>query len=317
MYIAHFYVNNETDLDGCRKVLSLYSRTHVDEHIINSSNFLFDKLRAKGKTIIGTTDVEREPNKDEIVIVYGNYHHCVDNLPYKDKLYRHALYYSQIVHSRWEFDPSWNSIGKIYICNLEERQDRYMEILVELCRLGAPLDRIYHYKAKKEKVFGEYPLDAYIGATKNHLDVVTHFLNSSEEYCLVLEDDFTFTSSVEQHQGDLEAFFTRKYDFDVCLIGSSKYHEIKPYDDLLNLSFQECTTTSGYILSRQGAVKALKYFKEGYEKMKETKDYHKYVVDRYWRPIQDDKKFFIFKNKFGYQRCGYSSITHKCECHFD
>lgn len=311
LYMAYYYINN---IEGCRNTLKYFKNCHIDEHIINNSNFLFGRL---GKKIIATTDVNRSVKDDEILIIYGNYHHSVDGLPHSNIVKRHAIYYHMIKHDIFESHKCWDNIGKIYILNLEERIDRYMEICVELTRINAPLNRIHHYKAQKESIVGNRNVDPHLGALKNHLDVVHDFLLSDNKYCLILEDDVTFTSDIATHQKDLSTFFEREYDFDVTLITSSKYWEIKPHDDLLSLSYQICTTSSGYILSREGAKKIYPIFAKSYELMKQTLDTLNYAVDRCWSSIQKDNKFFVFNNKFGYQRCNYSSITGKTECHFD
>jgi hypothetical protein len=313
LYRAYYYTN---DIVNAQKTLSLYEYTHVNEHIIQNSNYLFQKL---GKKIVGTTDPSREPRDNEIVIVYGNYPHSYKNLPYSNKVYRHAIYYSQLRHDAFESDMCWNAVRVIYILNLEERVDRWMDVLIELCNVGAPLDRIYHYKAKKETITGNRTLDAYLGATKNHLDVVEHFRKTYADHdmCLVLEDDFMFTSSRETNRKNLQSFCERKYVFDVCLLSTSKYHNIKPHDDLLNLSYQECTTSSGYLLQHDTCDAVYECFKEGYELMKKTGDYHTYVCDRYWAKLQPRNRFFIFKEKMGFQRGNFSSINNRFTCHFD
>lgn len=313
LYRAYYYTN---DVVGAQTTLTLFEYTHVDEHIIKNSNYLFPKL---GKKIVGTTNPNREPSDDEIVVVYGNYPHTYKNLPYSNKVYRHATYYSQIRHDVFECNTCWNAIRVIYILNLEERVDRWLDILIELCNMRAPLDRIYHYKAKKEVVKGDKTLDAYLGATKNHLDVVEHFRKnfSGQDMCLVLEDDFMFTSSREANTRNLHTFCERKYVFDVCLLSTSKYHTIKPHDDLLNRSYQECTTSSGYLLQRDTCEPVYECFKEGYETMLKTGDYHTYVCDRYWAKLQTRNRFFVFKEKMGFQRGNYSSINNRFTCHFD
>lgn len=288
----------------------------VDESVIHHSNKAIEKLRGQGKQVIATTDPRREAKENELVIVYGNYQHSHNNLPYANKIWRHPLYYQDVTHSKFEFDPAWESIGMIFIIGLEERKDRYQEILSELCRMRAPLNRIYHYIAKREAITGNKDIDIYAGATKNHGDVAEIFLKGPHHHCLILEDDVTFNADVEGNLQRLKLFFERAYDYDVCLLNSSKYHTIKEYDDLLLRSFQECTTTSAYLLSKSGAERALFYFRDGYEKILKSRNTN-FCCDRYWAEMQKDNKFFLFKTKFGYQRCGYSSITGKTECHFD
>lgn len=318
IYVSYYYLG---EIDKCKEIFSLFRWTHVNEHVILNSNHLMNLDRERNKKkIIGTTDPTREPSDGEIIICYGNYAHTVDNLPHSsqpNKVYRHVLYKDLLRHDCFEYHPCWEKIEQIYVINLKIRPDRWMEILVELCKMGAPLDRIYHYEAPVETVTGVKQVDKYLGATKNHLDVVEHFLEKGYQYCVILEDDLTFTSDIQQHQEDLTEFLRRNYDFDVCLLSSSKFHEMCPHDDLLIQSHQICTTTSGYILKKETASRVYDCFKEGYEKIKSTHQFHTYVCDRYWAKLQKDNKFFIFKRKFGYQRPNYSSITEKIDCHFD
>ena len=318
IYVSYYYLR---DIQKCKEILSKFRWASIEEHTIrNSSHLVHLERQLLGKRIIGTTDPLRDPGPSEIVICYGNYPHDVYNLPNLDqpnKLYRHAIYKDLVQHDTFEYHPCWSKIDQIYILNLKVRRDRWMEILVELCKMSAPLDRIYHYEAPIEVVTGIKQVDKYLGATKNHLDVVEHFLANDFQYCLIVEDDLTFTTDISRHQRNLEEFFNRDYDFDVCLISSSKYHELRPHDDLLVKSYQVCTTTSGYILKKETASKVHDCFKEGYEKIKTTHQFHTYVCDRYWAKLQKDNKFFLFKRKFGYQRANYSSITETIDCHFD
>lgn len=318
VFVSYYYMR---DIENCKKTLSKFRWTHIDDHIIYNSSFLIQLEKINNnKKIVGTTDPCREAGEGEFVVCYGNYPHDIYNLPHSEqpnKVYRHAIYKDLLKHDFFEYHPCWDKIDQIYILNLKTRKDRWMSILVELCNMGAPLDKVYHYLAPIETVTGNKTVDKYLGATKNHLDVVDHFLQNNFDYCLVLEDDLTFTTDISRHQKDLQEFFDREYDFDVCMISGSKYHELKPHDDLLVKSYQECTTTSGYILHKKTASNVRECFREGYDKLKETGQHHIYVCDRYWSKLQKDGKFFLFKRKFGYQRANYSSITETIDCHFD
>ena len=107
-----------------------------------------------------------------------------------------------------EYNPCWEPVSTIYILNLEHRRDRYLNILVELCRVQAPLNRIFHYKAQKTSYTGNRTQDAYIGATNNHLDAVSHFINTGNKYSLILEDDITFISDTNQIYKAITDFFS-------------------------------------------------------------------------------------------------------------
>jgi Glycosyltransferase family 25 (LPS biosynthesis protein) len=288
----------------------------VDESIINHSNRVIDMLRNSGVEIIATTDPRREAKQNELVIVYGNYHHSHNNLPYTNKIWRHPLYYKHVTHTKNEYHPAWEPVGIIYIVNLKERVDRLQEILSELCRMQAPLHRIYHYIAERESPTGDRAIDLPAGCTKSHGNVTQHFLSTNHGHALVLEDDVTFTCDIEGNLERLNEFFKRNYEYDVCLLNSSKYYSRCEFDDLLLQSHQICTTTSAYLLSRKGALRVLYYFRDGYQKLIKYRNPW-YTCDCYWSALQKENRFFLFKTKFGYQRCNYSTITGNTECHFD
>lgn len=314
-FIASYWLN---DVENCQRILSKFETTYVSDHIIKNSNFLFDKLRNQGYKIIATTDINRQPKDNEIIIYYGNFLMSWKNLPATNKIYRHPIYFKHLNHDCVEYDSCWEKVDQIYVLNLDVRNDRYMEIMVELCRLNVPLDRVYHYVGKKEKFTGDTWVDVGIGSTMNRRDCVNMFLkNDKFNNILIFEDDITFTTDIITHKRDMKTFFDRKYDYDICLLCSKKDFNFHPYDDLLLLSKQNVTSCGGYLISKQGTMKAIKYFEDGIVRMKRGESYRRYVCDVYWNEIQKDNKFFIFRNKFGYQRPGYSNVENKTFCRFD
>jgi hypothetical protein len=216
-------------------------------------------------------------------------------------------FYNLIPGVTWEYDPVWEPIKKIYVLNLEDRQDRWVATLGELARMGAPLDRVHHYKAPRAPPGNK--LEIYAGATKNHVDCVKDFVESGLDACLVLEDDFQFCSDLAENKRTLQEFFRRQYDYDICMVSYSKIGPIEPKDDLLLISRQPCTTSSGYILRKETAPKIFAVLDEGLRRMRETGDYATFCCDRYWAKIQCDNKFFLLRHKIGFQRICYSSIT--------
>jgi GR25 family glycosyltransferase involved in LPS biosynthesis len=103
-------------------------------------------------------------------------------------VYRHASLFFDLNHDSIEYDPAWEKIDIIYILNLKERSDRFNDTLLALCAVKAPIHRIHHYKAEKDG------LPPYIGATKNHVDVMKHFKQSGKDTCLILEDDIKISN---------------------------------------------------------------------------------------------------------------------------
>ena len=304
-YISNYYTNQ---FDLCQYWLAKYRNRAVEEHIIFNSSFLISHL---GKKIIASFNPERTPKEDEFIIQYGEYPHTVDCLPYSNICWRHPHYFNQVKHDQIDYHPCWAPIEQIYILNLEERKDRYMHLMVELCRMAAPLDRVYHYKAKKE------PEGPYIGATRNHMNVVNHFLEKKYKHCLVLEDDFLFHSNLKKCQMQLQTFFERNYTYQICFLGYSKQGRIEPHDDLLCKSFQPCTTSSAYLLNADTASKVQECLATGVQKMVEGGSTSIYCCDRYWAKLQSEPGFYLFADKLGYQRIMHSDITGKVNYHFD
>jgi glycosyl transferase family 25 len=312
------------EIEDCLAVFSKYEFAPVDESVLQLSTQFFSLLKKKGERILYTTNPSYQNDKCEYewIICYGSYGHHVQNLPTKrgKMIYRHAIYFhddlDRIHFDDYDYSSSWESISQIYIINLKQRVDRYSDILVELCRVSAPLHRIYHMGGEKNNLTSHSLLNSYLGATQSHLDCALHMKENKYKNVLILEDDFVFQNK-EFVDSNFNQFFSVSYDYDVCLISYSKFHEIRPYNDLLCQSFQECTTTSGYLLSLDTVDKVIACFREGFEKMLETGDYHTYVCDRYWAKLQKEGKFFLFRKKMGYQRLTFSDIQNKNNYNFD
>lgn len=301
-YIANFYLN---DIPKAQYWLSQFEFSELDSHIYSNSNYLFRRL---GKKIIATFDYKREPSDNEIVIIYGNYPDWHHALPYSSKIYRHVSLFYQINHDIVEYHPSWESVDKIYILNLKERTDRYSDTLLALASVHAPLHRVYHYKVEKDG------LPPYVGATKNHVDVMKHFQTSDAKTCLIVEDDIVFLDDKEHVWNNLTLFFERKYPYTITFLSISKIGERQPLDDLLSISKQQCTTSSAYFLTKETSHTVLDTANEGLRLMQETNNHHTYCIDRYWCKLPD---LYFFKKKLVYQRPSFSNLTKSVNFHLD
>jgi hypothetical protein len=199
-------------------------------------------------------------------------------------------------------------VDTIYILNLEERVDRYYDTLLALAAVKAPLDRIYHYKAKKDDT------PAYIGATQNHVDCIRHFKESGKSTCLILEDDFVFRDDVTDVWDTLEKFWKLNLDYNICFLSISKHGERQPFNEIVSVSKQSCTTSSGYFLNKETVSAVLDVTDEGLRLMRETGDLHTYCIDRYWSKLS---KLYFFKTKLGFQRPSYSNLIRSVSAHLD
>lgn len=308
-YIALYRLGRFED---CLRVMSYFTYCHVDDHIIRNTDYMLSYLKTRGgknRRVVATYDLNRQPTEDEIVICYGDFPSLYDNLIHNNPVRRHLKYFFQMDHDEVEASSTWEKIDRIYIVNLDERVDRYIETLRELKRMQVPLSIVERWSAARYQGTSDPSLNGHLGCMKSHIEIFEHANKKGYNHIIVLEDDFCFTEQLEQHHRDLTTFFERKYDYDVVLLATSRYYRCEPFDDLLVRSFQECTTTAGYMVSEEGRKRILPIWKNGYEKMVETGRSDIYAVDRCWSALQVDNKFFVFKTKFGFQRPGYSNIT--------
>jgi hypothetical protein len=270
-----------------------------------NSNYLLNSFQKK---IIATFDYNREPNDNEVVIVYGNYPDWHHALPCTSKIYRHASLFFDTKHDVVEYDSSWEPVDTIYILNLKERSDRFNDTLLALCAVKAPIHRIHHYKAEKDG------LPPYVGASKNHVDVMTHFKNSEKNNCLILEDDILFIDNHTFVWDSLNMFFSNQYNYNICFLSLSKMGERIPFDNLLSITKQQCTTSSAYFLKKDTIDNVLEVASEGLQKMIETNDHHTFCIDRYWSKLPD---LLFFKTKLVFQRPSFSNLTKTVNFHLD
>jgi hypothetical protein len=300
-FIANFYLR---DVSKCQYWLSKFEFAEITQHNVYNSNFLFDIMK---KSVIATFDETREPNENEVVIVYGAYPEWHLAMPCSNKMFRHISLFEKTKHDVVEYDPSWEPVDIIYILNLEERVDRYYETLLSLASVRAPLHRIHHYKAQRDG------LPPYVGATKNHVDVVDHFCKSGLKHCLILEDDILFIDRPTVHSA-FQKLFSKPRDYNICFLSLSKIGRREPFDDLLGQALQACTTSSAYFLQSSTAHNVYRVLLEGFNKMTETGDHHTYCVDRYWSCLPN---LHYFRKKLAFQRPSYSNLTRGVSAHLD
>lgn len=301
-YIAHYYLG---DIAKAQHWLSQFEFAEITPHVHANSNYLIPRL---GK-IVACFDPTREPGDGEVVIYYGNYPDWHLALPISNKIYRHIGRFYEVSHDEVIYHPSWEPVGVIYILNLEERVDRYYDTLLALAAVQAPLHRVHHYRAKKDG------LPPYVGATKNHVDVMQHFCHHSDAgVCLILEDDFVFVDNKVQVWSSLQRLWDNPIPYNICFLSLSKFGERQPHDETTFLTRQPCTTSSGYLLQKSTASAVLDVASDGLQKMIDTGDQHTYCIDRYWTKLPD---LHCIRPKIGYQRPSYSNLIRTVSAHLD
>jgi len=303
--IALIRIGTEESMRDCFIKYRLFAYYDITSGVKAQVSLFFHMVKQIGYTVVGTCDTEYIPEEKQFVIYFGNYPDDYMSLPQSFKIYRHFLFFNSnnIKLDRFISNKCWDSIDRIFIMGLEGEFERMNDTWSQLCLMHAPLDRIEEYRAKKDAELN----NIYLGATKNHIDCLQNMKNSGYECCLFLEDDFVFTSKIRENQASLSEFFNRKYDYNICFLSASKFHERKIFDDLLIKSKQYCTTSSGYLISKRNLDVVLETVKEGYELLIKNMDFsHVYCIDRYWAKLD---KMYIFKKKLGFQKPSRSKIT--------
>lgn len=301
----------KNDIENSMKMYGLFYKYSISDAIKHTIEPFFLMVKNAGYSVIGTCDVNYIPKDREFVLYFGNYPDDYMGLPQSFQIYRHFIFRNSIPMDRFECAECWKSVDRIFIMGLENEFERMNDTIMHLTSMNAPLNRIEEYRAKKDLELS----DIYIGATKNHLDCLKKMVDEKYETCLFLEDDFIFSSNIRENQEKLFTFFERKYDYNICFLSASKYHLREDYDDLLILSKQICTTSSGYLVNCKNIELVYETVKEGYEQLLEKKTQsEKYCIDRYWTKLD---KLYIFKQKIGFQKPSQSKITGRLNIELD
>ena len=187
--------------------------------------------------------------------------------------------------------------SKYYYINLDHRSDRNDHMLKQFDIFN--ISNYERINAVKEN-FGA------IGCTRSHIIVLEKFIESNDDFCFVLEDDFEFTVRPDQYNKLLTKLESSNIDWNVILL-SANVLQGPGYNDFLR-SCLNAQTTSGYIINKKYANTLLSNYIEGLNLLIETKN-TKYCIDRHWKKLQKpENNWFIFMPKCGKQMLSFSDI---------
>ena len=220
--------------------------------------------------------------------------------------YRWALKFQ---YDHFEGHECWDSIDYINVINSDDRPDRLFDILKEFKKMEVPLDKVYRQSAIIDSSTGNPYVNGLVGCFKSHLSILNKFSNIDFNNIAVFEDDFTFSEPIEENKNSLIKFFNGNYGHEVLLLSTSAEGSIVKRDDLVSNSYQPCTTTSGFILSKKGLEKVYPLWQKANDMLIATWNFTVYACDRYWALIQGDNGMFTFNRKLGYQRPSFSQTS--------
>jgi GR25 family glycosyltransferase involved in LPS biosynthesis len=276
--------------------------------LVEETDHLFDQV-CQGKKVIGTYDCNRVPKEDEIVIIIGDYPVSKDSLVISNPMRRNYRWALKFKYDEFEGHECWDNIDYISVINSDDRPDRLFDILKEFKKMEVPLNKVYRQSAIIDSSTGNPYVNGLVGCFKSHLSILNKFSNTEFNNIAVFEDDFTFSEPIEENKNSLIKFFNGHYGHEVLLLATSAEGTIVKRDDLVSNSYQPCTTTSGFILSKSGLERVLPLWQKANDMLIATWNFNVYACDRYWALIQGDNGMFTFNRKLGYQRPSFSQTS--------
>jgi GR25 family glycosyltransferase involved in LPS biosynthesis len=199
-------------------------------------------------------------------------------------------------------------INKVYFINLNHRLDR-REHIEQLLKNSDLFDITERISALYNKNL------PHAGCVVSHIAALERFIGSKENYCLIIEDDFT-TDNTDILKSSINQLFIDNIDFDIVQISGNHQNLIDCEYSYLKRVI-DSQTTSGYIITKSFAEKLLENFKESYSLISEFGRRHEYCLDIYWKKLQPISKWYCFSPTLGYQMDSYSDIekmnaSYKC-----
>ena len=294
------------DLEECRQAVRRFEYISMDDETVDLLWKLPTLCQKHGYTIVGSTDPNYQPLDKECVIYYGAYPITWKQFCVEQKSYCNAMFYDRMDHDKFVGGSDWTDIDRIFIVNMKNRTDRKSEVLSELTRVSAPLNKI-------EFIFA-YPgsKTPELDCTQNHYRAMSIMKTNAYTNCLFLEDDVVF-SGVPQ----FTELFQRDYTFDIVFLATSRWWRREPFDDLLIRTYQGCTTSSAFLLTKQTLPVVMACVKEGIDIMKAGGSPNDGAIDCHWRELHPRNQMFVFKDKPCYQRPGWSNIINRVSAHYD
>lgn len=196
------------------------------------------------------------------------------------------------------------NIDAIYFINLDHRQDRCKEFMGEIEKLGYPKEKVIRISAIHKPAIGA------LGCTLSHIKTLDTFLKSTAKNCIIFEDDFQFTLDINYCKFLFKSLFQEKVNFDVVMLSGNVMKEQPTNYSYLN-KIIDAQTASGYLIQRSFAQKLKECLEESAKCLEEYWNIyqvrkHEYCLDIYWKQLQPQHNWFIFKPKLGLQRESYS-----------
>jgi hypothetical protein len=193
-----------------------------------------------------------------------------------------------------------SSLDAIIFINLDHRGDRKIHILNEIKKIDPTFQKTQRISACYIENNGA------IGCSLSHIKALELCLQHPEwKKCLILEDDFTFSSTEF-----FEELLLACPVFDMLLLAiGSELCELTEVPNIYRILSSQ--TTSGYVVHQKYINTLLDNIREGYNLLCKIGKPEYNAIDQYWKKIMQNGLWYSHKNKIGYQYANYSDIEKK------
>lgn len=195
------------------------------------------------------------------------------------------------------------NIDAILYINLDHRTDRNEHIRGEIKHIDPTF-------SKTHRISGVHvPTHGALGCSTSHCNALATMMQHPEwKICMILEDDFTFSSPLEA-KNQLETLFKESPLFDVFLLAYANIHMIPKSSSIQHVRSSQ--TTSGYIIHRHYLPTLLDNFTTSRDHLKQNGPSPDMCLDQYWKKLMPTGRWYTLSNKIGYQYMNYSDIEQK------
>jgi GR25 family glycosyltransferase involved in LPS biosynthesis len=188
---------------------------------------------------------------------------------------------------------------RIYVINLDKRQDRYQSFLNEMNRLS--IDGVKRFSAIDGSVIqppNKSILPGELGILLTHLEIIKECKKDNLNNVLIMEDDVYFTDEIY----DIDNYMLKlPEDWDLLYFGGNHHYGNNPLnvnDKILKLNFTVALQCIGIknTMFDQIILKLSESLKP---------------VDVYYAEFQKENNSYCFKPNIAKQKPGYSNIQNR------
>ena len=184
--------------------------------------------------------------------------------------------------------------------------------------LDARIDRMQHFESMKTK-YGFFKNIERISAIKNsngaigcgmsHIKVLTKLLESDDNYFMVCEDDLCILNDNNYNKfvEDFDKIKDKNWDVIVITPRGDMMQDI----DLNQNNFYRINnnqTTTAYIIKKEFINILIANLKESITGLLKGGHPNVYAIDQWWKKLQNEYKFYYYKDIYAGQLVGYSDI---------